>query len=303
MDELSQAVQRQGAGGGQEAATAYMGACTAYKEELLDIQAQLSRSAEERAREAASTDLVASSHVAVTAQKDLIKFGYETKLRNLRARLAASAASHQTELVDLQQRLTVAVPPAQSSEIRAVLERASQLELSAAQDAPVDELQASVLATLKSQLAEHAAAGSSLRLQADSLGNQPSSSSKTQRIFDVLSKILGLKQTPANKHKSRAVFDILVNTLALSQAIIAVGSQTLKVGSQTLTRMGTKTLSRLMPPHNKPETRSEELFRVLFNCMLLSQAAVHQSLDRHGALRQVKPVRSREGKGGVFVKA
>jgi hypothetical protein len=72
-----------------------------------------------------------------------------------------------------------------------VLERASQLELSAAQDAPVDELQASVLATLKSQLAEHAAAGSSLRLQADSLGNQPSSSSKTQRIFDVLSKILG----------------------------------------------------------------------------------------------------------------
>ena len=158
----------------------------------------------------------------------------------------------------------------------------------------------------------------------------------------------GLKQTPANKHKSRAVFDILVNTLALSQAIIAVGSQTLKVGSQTLTRMGTKTLSRLMPPHNKPETRSEELFRVLFNCMLLSQAAgervrplhaappapanlhrcelwqalcfspsccsdcvltrflcrtVHQSLDRHGALRQVKPVRSREGKGGVFVKA
>jgi len=239
---------------------------------------------------------VTSSHVAVTAQKDRIKFGYETKLRNLQAQLEASAAHHQTKLVDLQQRLSVALPmaAAQTREIRAVLERASQLELSAAQVAPVDELQASVLATLKSQLAEDGA-GCSLRLRPDSLGDA-GSSSEAQRIFDVLSKALGLKQTPLNKKKSRAVFDILVNTLALSQAIIAVGSQ-------TLTRMGTKTLSKLMPPQNQAETRSQELFRVLFNCMLLSQAAVHQSLDQHGALGQDKPVRSRGGKGGVFVKA
>ena len=64
------------------------------------------------------------------------------------------------------------------------------------------------------------------------------------------------------------MFEILVNTLALSQALVAVGSQ-------TISRVGTKTLSKLMPQGaaGAEGTRAKELFNVLFNCMLLSQAA------------------------------
>ena len=79
-----------------------------------------------------------------------------------------------------------------------------------------------------------------------------------------------------SKRKSQALFEILVNTLALSQALVAVGTQKIsKFGTQTLSR-----LENLMPGKTAArgqEERGEELFRVLFNCMLLSQAAGESS--------------------------
>ena len=68
------------------------------------------------------------------------------------------------------------------------------------------------------------------------------------------------------------MFEILLNTLALCQALVAVGTQ-------KISKFGTRTLSNLeslMPGKAAARgqgERGEALFRVLFNCMLLSQAA------------------------------
>ena len=194
MDKLSQ-VMYQGTGVDQIAmqgvTSAYMQSCSTYKGALLDLQEKLTEAAGLKLQEEASTEKLTSSHVAVQAQVDMIRFGYKTKLRNLQAQLGTSAVQHQSELMAVQKQLSVAVPQAKTGEIRAVLERASKMELSAAQGAPVDELQARVLAQLKGQLAEQAG-GAALSTRISELNaDEKSTSKKAKEIFNLFSKMLG----------------------------------------------------------------------------------------------------------------